>query len=159
MPNSLDNQTTELSREVGEILSRFSTEVLKHSTGDLLKVLQREDLSMPRMATLMFIARKGSGSVSHICEHLNLALGTTSHLVEQLVSAGLVERQENPDDRRHKVVSLTERGRVLVSEIGQARISDLARRMEHLPPELLRNMIDVMSEVLMLLREQDTTSR
>jgi DNA-binding MarR family transcriptional regulator len=154
MPNTSET-TSDLQLQVGELLGRFSAEVIKHSACDMLRMMRQADLSMPRVAALMFVARRRATSISDISEHLNLALGTTSHIVDQMVEAGLVERQENPLDRRLKHITLTERGQVCMEQFQQARVADLARRIEVLPEPLLGRLRDVLTDVLEQLHKAD----
>src|SRR5215212_3686000 len=98
------------------VLSALIAELTRLSACNILRLMQREDLSMPRVVTLLQLQRLGAASISDISAHLNLSLGTTSHLVEQLVAGGFVSRGEDPADRRHKQVALTERGAAFVVE-------------------------------------------
>jgi DNA-binding MarR family transcriptional regulator len=121
----------------------------------MLQLMQREGLSMPRLATVMFLERHGQQTISEISEYLNLTLGTTSHIVDQLVEGGYVERHECREDRRQKRVSLSERGRTFMNEIQQARLVDLSRQLQRLPDPLLERMHEIMREAITQL---DTTN-
>jgi DNA-binding MarR family transcriptional regulator len=132
----------------------FSAEIMKRTACNTLHLLQTHDLSFPRFVTLMYIGRKGCASISGISEHLNLTLGTTSHLVDQLVAAGIVTRYENPDDRRLKHIQLTKRGQELVGEIQRMRVAELTRRLEQLPAPLQQRLFDVMTDVIAVLKDQ-----
>jgi DNA-binding MarR family transcriptional regulator len=154
MPNTLET-TSNLCRQVAEVIGAFNAEVMRRSTGEMLQLMQREGLSMPRLATVMFLDRHGQQTISEISEYLNLTLGTTSHIVDQLVEGGYVERHECREDRRQKQVSLSERGRTFMNEIQQARIVDLSRQLQRLPDPLLERMHEIMREAIAQL---DTTT-
>jgi DNA-binding MarR family transcriptional regulator len=62
---------------------------------------------------------------------------------------------EDPLDRRHKQIGLTEAGVVVVADAKQARVEEMARRLVGLPPDLLHRLLSTMSEVVMYLRDQD----
>lgn len=162
MPNTLE-PTTNTSHQVVQIIGAFNAEIMRRSTGEMLQLMQREGLSMPRLATVMFLERKGQQTISEISEYLNLTLGTTSHIVDQLVEGGYVERQECREDRRQKRISLSGRGRTFLQETHQARVVDLSRQLEGLPEPLLERMRDVMSEVMAQLNDKqgkpDTMTR
>jgi len=133
---------------VAEVIGAFNAEVMRRSTGEMLQLMQREGLSMPRLATVMLLDRQGQQTISEISEHLNLTLGTTSHIVDQLVEGGYVERHECREDRRQKRISLSERGHTFINEIKQARIVDLSRQLHGLPEPLLERMHEIMSEAM-----------
>lgn len=135
--NALSAEQRDRSYAVSELLSQLSTALIRASAADILRLLQREDLSMPRLVTLMFLAREGKASISDISAYLNLSLGNTSHLVEQLVCGGYVTRNEDLADRRIKWITLTVQGQTFVQEIHQVRIEDMTQRLEHVPLALL----------------------
>ena len=119
----MNNQETKnIENDVIEqVLQEFAAELMKHSTGDMLHLMRRAELSMPQLATLMFLHRHGAASLGHIRDHLGLTLGATSHLVDRLVAAQLVSRVEDPQDRRHKQIALTDAGQALVADVKRAR--------------------------------------
>jgi DNA-binding MarR family transcriptional regulator len=139
--------TTDSTAQLSELLSMFMTEVLRCDTADMLRVLQREDLSMPRLGALNVVERQGAASISEICAYLNLSLGNTSMLIDKLVCHGFVTRVEDASDRRHKLVRLTEKGQALIEELRAARVKSVVQRMLLLPPDLLERAIDVLREV------------
>lgn len=151
MPN-IEHSTTELSQLVSEALSAFSSEIMRSSVGDILQLLRREGLSMPRATTLMFLSKRGAISVSEISDYLNLTLGTTSHIVDQLVEGGYVERRECAHDRRQKQITLTEHGHSFVQEFTKARFAEMNKRLATLPEPLLAQFLEVTTEVVAHLR-------
>ena len=121
---------------------------MKQTSHNTLCLIQREGLSMPRMVTLMFVSRQGSVSISEIRKHLNLALGTTSQIVDQLVTDGYLTRYDSTEDRRQKQVTLTECGSSFVAEVQRIRTAYLSERFALLPDVLLEQVIAVMGEVM-----------
>jgi len=97
---------------------------------------------------LMFLAHEKTASISDISGYLNLSLGNTSHIVEQLVCGGYVTRTEDINDRRLRQVMLTAKGQAFVQEIKQIRIRDLAQRLEALPLALLQSADTIMAAML-----------
>jgi DNA-binding MarR family transcriptional regulator len=126
---------------------------MRGSTGDMLKLMQRADLSLPRMATLMLLARRENVTISDVSEHLNLTLGTTSHIVDQLVESGHIARTECQIDRRQKRLVLTDVGQAFVAEFERERIADISRQLRSLPEPLLQRALAAMSEVVTCLRD------
>ena len=139
--------TTDTTVRLSELLSIFMTEILRCDTADMLRLLKREDLSMPRIAALNVVERQGAASISEICADLNLSLGNTSILIDKLVCHGFVTRIEDVSDRRHKLVRLTEKGQALIQELRATRVNSVVQRMLLLPPELLERAIDVLRDV------------
>ncbi len=138
---------TDTTAQLSELLSMFMTEILRYDTADMLRLLKREDLSMPRIAALNIVERQGAASISEICAYLNLSLGNTSILIDKLVCRGFVTRIEDVSDRRHKLVRLTEKGQALIHELRATRVNSVVQRMLLLPPDLLERVIDVLRDV------------
>src|SRR5215216_6010436 len=149
--------TTDTTAQLSGLLSMFMTEVLRCDTADMLRVLKREDLSMPRIAALNVVERQGAASISEICADLNLSLANTSILIDKLVCHGFVTRVEDANDRRHKQVRLTGKGQALIEELRAARVHSVVRRMLLLPPELLERAIDVLRDVTEQLNQEPRT--
>jgi DNA-binding MarR family transcriptional regulator len=151
--------TTDTTAQLSELLSMFMTEVLRCDTADMLRVLKREDLSMPRLSAMNIVERQGAASISEICAYLNLSLGNTSMIIDKLVCHGFVTRVEDASDRRHKQVRLTEKGQALIEELRAARVNSVVQRMQLLPPELLERAINVLRDVTEQLNPEPTVSR
>ena len=57
------------------------------------------------------VAHAGSIRVSDLAEQIGLDISTVSRKAQQLETAGLVERTENPDDRRAAMLSIAVAGK------------------------------------------------
>jgi DNA-binding MarR family transcriptional regulator len=152
--NDIANKT-DSAAELRSVLGLFLAEAMRCDTDDIFRLIKREDLSMPRIAALGFVARRGAASISEISGCLDLSLGNTSMLVDKLVCQGFVTRAEDASDRRQKVIRLTAIGQAFVEELRATRVNQLAQRMLLLPPDLLTRALDVLAEVTAQLPEID----
>lgn len=75
------------------------------------------DLSIPQIRVLYTLSLGGITNVGRIATKLGVGISTTSHLVERLVRAGLVERLVDPDDRRRILVCLTPKGADIIRKV------------------------------------------
>ena len=144
--NDLDG-ITDTAAQLTSLVGQFMAEVLRYDTDAILRLLQREDLSLARIGALNFVERRGSASISEISACLDLSLGNTSMLVDKLVCKGFVTRVEDASDRRHKVIRLTDKGQALITELRATRVNHVVQRMLLLPPDLLAQTIDVLRDV------------
>ena len=71
-------------------------------------------LSMPQFGILMQVHHRGNCAIGDIGEHFDITNAAASQLVEKLVQGGLIQREEDPQDRRAKVLNLTEKGRKFI---------------------------------------------
>jgi DNA-binding MarR family transcriptional regulator len=71
-------------------------------------------LSMPQFSIMMQLHYRGACGMSKISEGYDITPAAASQLVDKLVHNGLIQRVEDPNDRRAKLLSLTDKGRDLV---------------------------------------------
>ena len=76
----------------------------------LISSIKEEGLSMSQVNTLFHLKYKGPGTVSGIAEKLGVTNAATSQMLEGLVSREFVSRIEDPDDRRVKKITVTDKG-------------------------------------------------
>lgn len=80
--------------------------------------LARFDLAPPHTGLLRTVAVQPGRSQRALAEQLGLVPSRLVVLVDELESAGLIERRRDPGDRRHYLLHLTDAGVERVREIG-----------------------------------------
>ncbi len=101
-----------------------------------LEALARDGSLGPRhFRALAVIALGGTLTVSELARREGCALSTASLVVTQLAEAGLVERSEDPDDRRRTVVCIAPEHRRATEQVVRARLAPLRRALRRLGPE------------------------
>ena len=88
--------------------------VLAHVIQDFMRFMKKNGLSTPQIHALMHIYHSGGCQVSDIGALAVVSNAAASQLVERLVLQGLVDRREDPDDRRNKQLSLSRKGKALI---------------------------------------------
>lgn len=73
-------------------------------------------LSMPQFSVLMQLHHKGACGMSDISERFEITPAAASQLVDKLVQGGFIQREEDPTDRRAKLLNLTEKGGELIQQ-------------------------------------------
>lgn len=104
-------------------------------------------LTLPQFSILMQLYHKGMCGMSEISERFDITAAAASQLVDKLVQAGYLERDENPNDRRAKQLRLSFNGRKLVEE----GINERYRWMEELTKNLTAEEQRKISEALVLM--------
>lgn len=85
------------------------------------------DLSVTQIKALCALECDGEErSVKALAQSLGLSVAAMSRAVDGLFERGLVDREEDPDDRRMKRVRLTPGGRAVPRELNEARLSALS---------------------------------
>ncbi len=80
-------------------------------------ILDRVGLTYPQYLVMLALWEKSEQPVKAIGEQLDLDSGTLSPLLKRLEQNGLIKRTRDSRDERQVIVSLTENGRVMRSEI------------------------------------------
>lgn len=84
---------------------------------------------------LTHLLKSGALTMTELASRRSVALNTTTALVDRLVAAGLVERQSDPADRRLVRAATTEKGRLLVAGLRDARRQVVREMLERLSDE------------------------
>jgi DNA-binding MarR family transcriptional regulator len=98
------------------------------------------DVTMPQFKTLVLVygSEQRCLRMGQLAASLGVALSTTTGIVDRLVEQGLLLRQEDPEDRRLVVVSLTERGRETMERPHHVSQRHMLSLLEKLPLSDLR---------------------
>ena len=76
------------------------------------RVLATHALSDSQALPILFVSRLGDGvRMGTLAEHVGVEVPSLIRQIDQLCAAGLVERHDDPKDRRAKTLHLTEAGR------------------------------------------------
>lgn len=124
-----------LGRRTGRIAMRFAA-----AHADEL------DLTMPQYQTLRAL-RHRSCRMSDLGGRLMVSKQWASQSVDSLVRAGLATRAEDPDDRRHAVVSPTPHGLEALEAHEQALATFLAGALDGMPAEALERLDEALIEL------------
>lgn len=79
-------------------------------------------LSRSMLGTLFHLSHRDHAGVSDLGEHLGVSSPAASQMLERLVEEGLIQRVEDPDDRRMKKITMTEKGYQVMKESVSARL-------------------------------------
>ena len=101
-----------------------------------------ESLSVPQFRMLAFLDRHPGASLSQVAEHLGVTKATASNLTERLVQKNLVSKVENPQERRHIVLNLTEIGKYHLQQVRAMTSARIASVLADLPKEQLQSVVD-----------------
>ena len=78
------------------------------------KTLKDAQLTPPQYFILSLLVEKDQRPFKELAELLSCTRATMTGIVDTMEKKGLVSRSPNPDDRRSLLVTLTEKGRVLL---------------------------------------------
>lgn len=128
-------------------LKRWMDLSMRHSMRHFLHYARSSGLSMSHLGAIFHIHRIGSCGVTEIGDHLGVTSAAASQMLDRLVQQGLVERTEDPRDRRVKRIELTERGQHMFEEGVRARqswLEDLAAMLNEDEQERINDALTLL---------------
>jgi DNA-binding MarR family transcriptional regulator len=115
---------------------------------DLLREVSELDLSLTQLKALSTLDQQGELSVKALADELGLSLPTTSRAADGLFKRGLVERDEDPDDRRVRRLRLTRSGRRVMADLMAIRVAGLSRLLKEFSDEERERLADALELIL-----------
>lgn len=92
-----------------------------------------DSITIPQFRTLVILSSRGSMNLATLAGILDVQPSTVGRMVDRLVNAELVDRQQHPSSRRELMVKLTPRGQRLVRKVTARRRDELARVVDRMP--------------------------
>ena len=144
-PNTAPRADEELTEAVTQHLFAFVNKLLTAGHRELFAAMEKEDLSITQVKSLHALADADApmalGAVSDL---LGLSLPAISRSVDGLVQRGLVKREEDPQDRRSKLVTATSRGRATYERLTALRLAGIRGFVADLEPEQKQALADAL---------------
>jgi DNA-binding MarR family transcriptional regulator len=95
---------------------------------------------------LVILASRGSVSLGELSSSAGLKLSTASRMCDRMVVDGLVNRADDPANRRQLVLTLTDRGRGVVAAVARRRRAALGPMLARMPKSHRVKLVEMLSE-------------
>jgi DNA-binding MarR family transcriptional regulator len=131
-----------------ETLQRWIEVFMRRSMHGFIRYSKNSGLSMPQIGALMRIQKDACG-VSDLGDHLGVSNAAASQMLDRMVQQGLIDRTEDPQDRRAKQLVLTDKGRLTIKESVAARegwLQELSSTLSADEKELVTSALKVLIE-------------
>jgi DNA-binding MarR family transcriptional regulator len=92
-------------------------------------------VTITQFRTLVVLEGHGDTRLNQLAERLGVTPSTALRMVDRLIAAHLVTRQENKADRREVFIALTGEGARLVREVTERRRAEIATIVAAMPQE------------------------
>jgi len=97
-------------------------------------VAEVEDVvNTPQLRVLVRIHNVGPQNLSGVAAELGVHASNATRISDRLVAAGLIERREDPADRRYVLLELTGKGKELVNTVLEHRRQAIAGVISRMP--------------------------
>lgn len=93
------------------------------------------DMSTPQLKALLLIAEEDRMRMRELARRLGGSFSNATVLVDRLVDRGLVERMDEPEDRRVVLVHVSEKGRAVIESLVTSWRTITPPLLQRLSPE------------------------
>ena len=101
----------------------------------------RNDMSMPQFFCLWILSKCGKLRMSELAVNLSLSYASATNLINRLSDAELVNRYDDPEDRRVVIVELSKKGQALTDAVRTRHMAEMMSKFESLSPEQIDTML------------------
>lgn len=134
-------------QEFSDVLSEWSELFMQNSFHAFKQFMDQAGLSHSQISTLMRLYHGKPCQVSEVGSHVGVTNAAASQLVDKLVQMELVERSEDPADRRTRNLRLTDKGCSLMRQAFDARKRWLEQLIATLPAEKHNLILEGIREI------------
>ncbi len=142
------------SEQLTQVIRNWAEVFIHRSMRDFRRFLGESGLTYVQFSVLMRLHHGGHCGVSEIGEQFGVSRAAASQMVDRLVQMGLVDRQEDPNDRRVRRLTLTEKGCAFVEEGIAARTRWLERLTDVLPADQQQAIVHSLTLLTEAARER-----
>jgi len=143
------------TKELMEVIHAWSEVYMRRSGRDFKRFMDETGLSFSQLNVLMRLYHGGNSGVSEIGEQMGVTSAAASQAIDRLVTQGLIERSEDPSDRRAKRLALTPKGRTLIEKGIEARSQWVEGLTDAFTPEQQSMIVSALA----LLTEASRTTK
>ena len=141
-----------------ETIRHFMGIAMHHSLHERTHLAKLIGLSMPQLGILMQLHYRGTCGISELSDRFDITNAAASQLVDKLVQSGLIQREEDPHDRRAKMLNLTEKGKALIRQSSERQyrwVEDLARRLTAEEREQINEALNILTRTAQQVEEKE----
>lgn len=99
------------------------------------------ELTLAQLRVLFRLRNRGPITSGQLASGLGVTLPTVSSVIDRLAGQSLVERRDDPADRRRVILALTPAGIAIVERIQEGRRTRLARAIDSIDGKALAKLL------------------
>lgn len=141
-----------------QTIREFMDFAMHHSMRERAHFAKATGLSMPQFGILMQLHYRGNCAVGDISERFDITNAAASQLVDKLVQSRLIQREEDPADRRAKLLNLTQKARELIQQGIEERYRWVDQLATKLTPEERTKVAEALQIMTQAAKELETES-
>jgi DNA-binding MarR family transcriptional regulator len=122
-----------LTRQIIELRRQVNRVIRQHTLDSWVKL----SLTIPQLKSLFYISRHGKVNPSGLASGIRVTPANVTGIVDRLVEQGLLTRTPDPDDRRISWLTVTDKGKILISDLREGRAKEMHEILDKLTEEEL----------------------
>jgi len=126
-------EKSDLIREIIELERRANRALRQYSPDAWMEL----SLTTAQLKSLFFIDNEDVTNFTKLAAALGVSSSNVTGIIDRLVEQGLVSRKENPGDRRVLLLSVTEKGKMLLTNLRERRVRQMSEVLIHMSLEEL----------------------
>jgi MarR family transcriptional regulator, organic hydroperoxide resistance regulator len=141
--------------DIHNTLERFTRRMFTHLITALAQSLREQDMSVAEIAALHLVDRDRRMSIGDLAVALGSSMPAASRLASGLVDRALLVRNENPKDRRVRLLALSPQGQALIDRTSRERVGAALAAAAGMPGAAP----DVFAAAIAELAKRETSSK
>jgi DNA-binding MarR family transcriptional regulator len=102
------------------------------------------DLTLQQVRVFAFVYARGETPITRVAEALGIRPNVASGIIQRLVERGLIDRQEDPRDRRVRLLMVTEQGLALIEDLAAIILAKTRESLGRLNDRQLRQLREIL---------------
>ena len=113
--------------------------------------------TLPQLNTMMVVRDNEEISVRDLASALQVSAPSVSTMVDRLVEMGMLQREQDRQDRRQVRIRLSEQGASQIKELEEAIFNGIAYLLEKLGPEDAEQWCSIYERIYGFIQSEDAT--
>jgi DNA-binding MarR family transcriptional regulator len=130
----------------------------RETAGRSTLFMYESGLTFPQIIVMYVLTWEGPQPLSALSQRLRLSLAATSQLVDRLVEGEFVSREEDPGDRRVRIIKMRPHGRQFMDRLNEMRRRELSEAFDRLPAKIRDRLTEVLREAVEALSAQASST-
>jgi DNA-binding MarR family transcriptional regulator len=140
--------TVASAQRLSELLAPLWAHLNRKSSAELFELVAKLDSSFSQVKMLFLLEDGREHAVKEIATHLGLSVPAASRAIDGLIERGWVSRRESAEDRRSRLVALTDVGKDVVERLLRARLKTLEQFAEELTPDERESLVKALLPIV-----------
>jgi DNA-binding MarR family transcriptional regulator len=104
-----------------------------------------DQVALPQLRILVMLASRGPQNLTSVAQGLGVHASNATRRCDKLVNVGLIDRSDDPADRRNLILELSPAGRQLIQKMTERRRAAIENVLAKMPAGLRGELITALS--------------